>query len=70
MTLYSYAITVLDSDPFLISFLDDHHISRQIFLDTTSTIFARYERDKEKYRWWSRDSLANIRGIGQDWLNV
>lgn len=42
-------------------------ISREIFLDAVSWVSNLREREKESFRWWGRDSLGRIRGIGKRW---
>ncbi|HET8575037.1 MAG TPA: ATP-dependent Clp protease ATP-binding subunit [Candidatus Paceibacterota bacterium] len=48
-------------------FLFRHNISKEIFLSTLSWMVELDLRDKFQERWWSRDRLAKIPGLGNEW---
>ena len=65
--LCSYAAAVFDNDKAFVHFLSEHGVGRNDFLNATSWVSDIYEKKKEMYRWWGRDALGRIRGIGKDW---
>lgn len=67
ISLVNYAAGVFDCDKSFAEFLSQHGLTREDFLETAAWIAAVYERRKEMYRWWGRDSLGRIRGVGKGW---
>lgn len=67
VTLVSYATAVFDADKALSHFLGEHGVGRNEFVGTSAWVADMYEKRKEVFRWWGRDSLGRIRGIGKDW---
>jgi hypothetical protein len=67
VTLVSYARKVYEADHDFAQFLERRGLSKQDLLSVASWVATIYERKKEIHRWWGRDSLGRIRGIGKDW---
>lgn len=65
--LVSYASAVFDADVSFAQLLSEHGVGRNDFIGVTEWVTDIYERRKEMLRWWGRDSLGRIRGIGKDW---
>ncbi len=67
VTLVSYAEKVFAVDQSFVSFLTQHQINKNDFIDTADWVSSIYERKKESYRWWGRDSLGRLRALGKEW---
>ncbi len=67
IVLASFAATVFDSDQRFADFLIGYGVRREDLIGTAVWVSNIYERQKEAYRWWGRDSLGRIKGIGKDW---
>lgn len=65
--LVSYAKTIFDADHDFERFLNGRGIGRDDFIATTLWVDQIHEKQKNSRRWWGRDSLGRIRGIGKDW---
>ncbi len=70
VTLSSYAATVYDSDAIFSAFLSAHEVEREEIIAAASWISAIYERKKEMFRWWGRDSLGRIKAVGKEWAKT
>lgn len=68
-TLASYAGAIYDADPELARFLSSRALTREHFVGASDWIARADERGKAYLRWWSRDSLGRIRGIGKEWAH-
>ncbi len=67
LTLSVYTKTVFDIDKDFSAFLASHEIARDDLIGTASWVSALYERRKEMFRWWGRDSLGRIKAVGKEW---
>lgn len=65
--LVSYATAVFDADASFVQVLSEHGVGRNDFVGVATWVADMYERRKEMLRWWGKDSLGRIRGIGKDW---
>ncbi|MCC2630460.1 MAG: hypothetical protein K0S38_269 [Candidatus Paceibacter sp.] len=62
-----YATALLKADPAFAKFLFSQSIQEKDFSTITEWIFEREFARKAKTRWWSRDRLSRIPGIGKNW---
>lgn len=69
ISLVNYSAGVYDADKGFANFLagGNRKLTREDFLETVAWVAAVYERRKEMFRWWGRDSLGRIRGVGKEW---
>lgn len=67
LTLTLYATTVFDADANLADFLRSRGITREFFVGAASWVSHIYQSRKEVYRWWGRDALGRIKGVGKEW---
>lgn len=65
--LASFTATVFDSDRHLADFLIGYGVRREDLIGAAVWVSNIYERKKEAHRWWGRDSLGRIKGVGKDW---
>ncbi len=68
-TFSSYAAALYNADQSFSRFLLSLGISRKDFVGATDWVFRMIETRKSHLRWWSRDSLGKIRGIGKEWAH-
>lgn len=66
-TLASYVGTLYDADPEFAQFLSGLGFKRTEITGTAEWVANLIESEKTRLRWWSRDSLGRIRGIGKEW---
>lgn len=65
--LESFANALLSYDPSLQRFLVSKKVSADDFVGAAAWV-SSMERDyKDALRWWSRDNLGRIPGVGKDW---
>lgn len=67
VSLLSYAETVFDADKSFADFLFSRNIQREDFLGATSWVKRIIEIEKKHLRFWGRDALGRIKGIGKEW---
>lgn len=67
VTLPVYAAKVFDADKGLAEFLHAFGVKREDLVATAAWVASIYERRKEEHRWWGRDSLGRIKGVGKEW---
>jgi len=67
ITLGSFAEAVFDADQNFANFLFAHGIDKAIFGEALVWISRMHETRKRRARYWGRDSLGRIRGIGKEW---
>ena len=61
ISLSSYVSAILGADKFFVDFLAANGVTPENFLSATVLVSDIYERRKETYRWWGRDSLSRIK---------
>jgi ATP-dependent Clp protease ATP-binding subunit ClpC len=66
ITLERLALFLYDTDKSLSDFLFKHGIPRNLFAGALEWLYRTHLEVKLKERWWSRDNLGKIRGLGQD----
>lgn len=67
ITLTLYAASVFDADTSLRVFLQKKNIEREAFVGAASWVSYIYQNKKEAFRWWGRDALGRIKGVGKEW---
>lgn len=67
LTLATYARVVFESDKDFAEFLVHCRVRLADFVAAAVWIGDIYERQKKSFRWWGRDSLGRIKGVGKDW---
>ncbi len=67
LTYIDYAGMLFDTDEEFSRFLFAHSIQRKDFIGIVEWVLERERAAKEKKRWWSRDRLGRIPGIGKGW---
>lgn len=67
VTLPVYAAKVFDADKGFAEFLHAFGVNREDVVATAAWVASIYERRKETHRWWGRDSLGRIKGVGKEW---
>ncbi|MFA5888610.1 MAG: AAA family ATPase [Candidatus Paceibacterota bacterium] len=63
----SYAISIYKQDKEFKDFLFRYSIKEKELGGTAQWITKQYEREKRNRRWWGRDGLSKVDGIGKDW---
>lgn len=69
-TLAAYVGALYDADPEFSKFLGDLGFRRVDVTAVTDWIARNLELEKSRLRWWGRDALGKVRGIGKDWDRV
>lgn len=74
VTLPAYARSIYKQDKDLAHFLAEHDIRKEEFEGAAAWVMRQIARGRRKERWWSRDELGRIPGLGkamaygQTWL--
>lgn len=67
-TLASYAGSIYDADHEFSKFLAGLGLQRMDITNAAESIAHVIEVEKLNLRWWGRDSLGRIRGVGKNWF--
>ena len=67
LTLEKIARHIYQNDKVFESFLFSHGVEENVYFGATEWITRALHRAKHQARWWSRESLGKVRGIGVDW---
>jgi hypothetical protein len=67
LTLALYAGAIFDADKSLGEFLNKKGITREFFIGASSWVSYIYQSRKDAFRWWGRDALGRIKGVGKEW---
>lgn len=67
VVLHTYARSIYNQDSIFKEFLSENGINERQFLKAASWVTNIARRDKLKRRWWSRDNLGRIPGLGKTW---
>ncbi len=65
--LPAYARALFESDKALEQFLFEHGTSKEEFVEAAAWTMRRVRRIQLLSRWWSRENLGRIPGIGKTW---
>lgn len=65
VTLPAYARSVYKQDKSLEHFLAEHDIRKEEFEGAAAWVMRQIARERKKERWWSRDELGRIPGLGK-----
>lgn len=68
-SLASYAGSIFDADQSFANLLARHGFGRADLVAVADWVSRMIETEKAHLRWWSRDSLGRIRGIGKEWAH-
>ena len=67
VVLATYAKSLCKNDPDFVQFLADNGVSAAHFVEAARWV-TRIERgERRRARWWSRDNLGRIPGVGKTW---
>lgn len=66
-TVISLGRLLLQQDKGFVSILQKQGVSEEIFIETLEWVMHTHFQNKRKQRWWSKDNLAKIQGLGRDW---
>lgn len=66
-TLTDYAALLYDADKEFSDFLFAHRIQKKDFLAIVDWVIERHQARRAQLRWWSRENLGRIQGIGKNW---
>jgi len=66
-TLVDLVTYIFEQDAIFANFLFKHSIKKEDIIGATQWVENSNEKEKEEKRWWLRDNLENIAGIGADW---
>ncbi len=66
-TLIDLVEYVFDSDPAFAEFLFSQGAQKDEFIGATKWVVCKNEKAKQKKRWWTKQNLEKIEGIGADW---
>ena len=67
VVLATYATSLCKYDPEFVQFLTDNGVSVEHFIESARWV-TRVERgERRRARWWSRDNLGRIPGLGKTW---
>lgn len=67
VVLATYAKSLCKNDPDFVQFLTDNGVSVAHFVEAARWV-TRIERgERRRARWWSRDNLGRIPGVGKTW---
>ncbi len=67
ISLTDYVAQIFKNDPEFQQFLFQHEIQEKEFIGASSWTEESFREDKLRLRWWGRDHLARIQGVGKDW---
>lgn len=67
VTLLSYAETIYNADPAFAGFLFGLGIKKEDFLAAVGWVMRDFAYKKNRLRWWGKDGLGRIKGIGKEW---
>ena len=67
LTLEHIGEYIFKNDDAFSEFLFKHGVSEQIYYGAIGWIMRIYHESKRDKRWWSRENLGKVRGIGSDW---
>lgn len=67
VTLETYVRSLVKHDEALRQFLADHKVSTEQFVRAARWVSTIDRNERLKARWWSRDNLGRIPGIGKTW---
>lgn len=67
ISVNKYVEALYDEDKEFQDFLFSHSIQKKDLLAVTEWIIEREMNEKKVRRWWSRDRLGRISGIGKNW---
>jgi len=67
ITLEIYAQSIYVQDQELQHFLSENNINEKQFVRAASWVASIEQRERGSKRWWSRDNLGKIPGIGKTW---
>ena len=65
--LATYVASLLKHDPALVQFLADNNISNEQCIQAARWVSWIEQNERRTSRWWSRDNLGRIPGIGKTW---
>lgn len=66
-TFRDLGLVLYETDSFLKKALQEQGVTDDIFLNTLSWVTRRYYTYKNEKRWWSKDNLSKMTGIGREW---
>ncbi len=66
-TLIDLAEYVFDSDPAFADFLFSQGAQKAEFMGATQWVVNKNEKAKQEKRWWTKEKLEKIAGVGADW---
>ena len=66
-TLVDLVSYVFEKDTALADFLFKHGVKEKELIGATNWVVSINEEEKKQKRWWTRESLERIAGIGSDW---
>lgn len=66
ITLETIGSYIFEHDSAFQEFLFRHGVSRELYTGGLEWLFRSIIEGKARERWWSRDNLGKIRGLGQD----
>ncbi len=67
VSLSSYARSILQNDPAFMQFLSSEELGEREVVGAAEWVERMSETERRKRRWWSRDSLGRIPGLGKEW---
>jgi ATP-dependent Clp protease ATP-binding subunit ClpC len=67
ITFAEYAEKIFDADEDFAGFLFAHGIQKKDFLAICDWVVERESAEKHRARWWSRERLGRVPGIGKGW---
>lgn len=65
--LSGIARALLEHDNEFKDFLFEHSITPDLFVSSASWLQSRIFSKKQQSRWWGRDRLSRVAGLGKDW---
>ncbi len=66
-TLISLGKYLLQQDSSFKTFLKEQGISDSDFIGSLQWVVLSHHKEKRNERWWSKDNLSRMRGIGREW---
>lgn len=67
LTIKDISSHLYQNDQVFKNFLFSHGVEENIYFGATDWITRSLHASKHSLRWWSRESLGKVRGIGSDW---
>ncbi len=67
ITTVDFVRAVYKADTQLVQFLARHEVKEEDFVGASEWVIRQVQNAKRKARWWSREQLGLIQGIGKDW---